>query len=311
MKCRETKKQLKMMQDGGQMTAGALAHIRDCKTCSCEQDIIMKLKQAFARQENVKVPGDFNKKVWYKINAPAPAREPFFRPVFVFGGAAAAAAALLIVFAVRNGAVSKAAAVIANAPAAVKTQLAVKKEYLKKIMTAKKAGPAEGKGHAVIAAGTGQGRTPAAVSPQETGAGSSGGMPVALNPAGQAQKYYHINEPSAGNGAAGGVAAASINKHPVENTAQLVIKNNVIRPLSGGRMTMDYRIDSACDVSIIVYNRKGEPVKTVFKGSRQAGSYEDYWAGDDDRDIAVTDGIYVVCIKTGQTEQRIKAMVVK
>jgi len=260
--------------------------------------MIIKLKQALASQEDVKVPDDFNKKVWDKISMRAPARPAglIFRPVFVFSGAAAVVAALLIVLAVRTGPGSKAASFIAKAPAAVKTQLAAKKEYFKKILAAAKIKPAQEKNNG-----------PAAGAPQETGREQPGGRVAVKNAGSPAQKTYYINEPPAEKN----VSAAAVNKHPPELAAPLVIKNNVIKPLSGGRMSIAYKVEDTCDVSIVVYNRKGEPVKTVYRGSRPRGVYEDYWMGDDDRNMAVTDGIYVVYIKTGLTEQKIKAMVVK
>ena len=303
MNCRDARKQLKSMHDTGRLPEGALAHMGSCRACSRERDIIMKLRHALAAGETVKVPGDFNKKVWEKIGARAPAGAGIFifRPAFVLG--AAAAAALIVVLAVKTGAGPKAAAVIAKAPAAVKTQFALKKSYFNKTAPAVKAAAAEGKNSGAAVQAAAGNRAGA----QQAGNEPAGGRLAALNTGNQAQKPYYINrQPVEKN-----VAAASLNKNPPVLSAPLVIKNNMIRPLSGGRMCIEYSIRDTCDVSIVVYNRAGEPVRTVFKGSRTPGVYEDYWAGDNDTGMVVTDGIYVVYVKTGLTEQRIKAMVVK
>jgi flagellar hook assembly protein FlgD len=91
----------------------------------------------------------------------------------------------------------------------------------------------------------------------------------------------------------------------------LVIKNNVIKPLSGQGMTIIYKVEDTCNVLIRVYNRKGEPIKTLVQAEQGAGQYTVAWAGDNTDNQIVGDGIYVVQIKTCLTDQKIKAMVVK
>ena len=111
-------------------------------------------------------------------------------------------------------------------------------------------------------------------------------------------------------------------KSPMERQAQtspkenfkggdVEIMSNVFNPLHGGSMKIRYIVRDGSDVSLIVYSRNGEAVRTLFKGFRQPGEYEQAWNGTDDSGAVLGADIYFVYIKTDLVEKKIKAAIVK
>lgn len=58
--------------------------------------------------------------------------------------------------------------------------------------------------------------------------------------------------------------------------------------------TMEFRVPQAAEVSLIVYNLLGQPIRVLVSGVRQPGLYTATWDGFDDSGAAVTSGIYLV-----------------
>jgi hypothetical protein len=295
MNCNKVKKELELIFEGGQPGADALSHIKNCKKCRAEYDVMLKITGALSGLEDVKVPSGFNKGVWGRIGEPAPGLfNGIFKPVFVLSGAAAAALVLFMVFFAGPGVIKKQGN-FASKPPAIKEQTA-KKEIIKN-QEPIAPGP-----QAPVTAQNNK-----AAPQQEKPAGvSPGNMPALVKSTG-AEKDYFVRPADITDK----ISAASVTKRPVELGGPLVIKNNVIKPLAGQAMTVIYKVEDTCNVLIRVYNRKGEPVKTLVQALQGYGVYTVTWSGEDQDNRVVGDGIYVVQIKTCLTEQKIKAMVVK
>lgn len=298
MKCEKVKKQLELIYEGGEPGAEALSHVKKCSKCRAEYDMIIRIKGAVSGMEDVKCPPDFNRAVWARIGEPAPSLfGNILKPVFALSAAAAAALVVFMVFFAGPG-IERQKKEIAVNPPAVKEQLAEKKAVNQEEKSVKEQAP-------VLAKDGGE----AAPAPQEVNEGvSPGNMPELIKSAG-ADKDIYIKTVEAG--ADRNMAAVSYDKGTPDLRPPLTIKNNVIKPLSGQGMTILYKTEGACNVSIKVYNRKGELIKTLYQGTQGPGMNEVTWMGEDENSLAVGDGIYVVHIKTCLVEEKIKAMVVK
>jgi flagellar hook assembly protein FlgD len=298
MNCENVKKELELMYDGKKPSAEALSHIKGCASCRAEYDAVLKITCAF--KDDVRIPAGFNEAVWNKIGQPAPfVFGSLFRPAFVLAGAAAAA--LVVFMFVNTGNVaSKKQGDLASKPAAEKTRIA-KKNAIMKIM--KKQDPVMQEQQAPAVA---ENKTEQAPAAQETPASVTPGKMPALVKSNGAEKDYFIKEEENRN-----LNTASFDKRPVMLEGPLLVKNNVVKPLSGQAMTFVYKVEDTCSVLIRIYNRKGEPVKTLVQSLQGPGIYTETWKGEDDKNAVVGDGIYLVHVKTCLTEQKIKAMVVK
>ena len=61
--------------------------------------------------------------------------------------------------------------------------------------------------------------------------------------------------------------------------------------------TITFTLESNCAVELAVYNCKGQCVKTLFRGEKQAGTYTATWNGTDEQGVVVTSGIYSCQLK--------------
>jgi hypothetical protein len=297
MKCENVKKELEQMYEGGKPGNEALSHIKTCAECRAEYEAMLKITGVLKDMEDVKVPSGFNKAVWDKIGEPAPSLfGKIFRPVFVLSGAAAAALVFFMVFSSRDG-LQKKQDTFAAKPPVVKEKIAKKETIEKQEITAPD----------VKSPVTAQNKDVQVPAPMEKIVETSPGkMPELVKSTG-ADREYLIKQEDEKNK----ISAVSVTKRPVELEGPLVIKNNVIKPLSGQGMTITYKVEEACNVLIRVYNRKGEPVKTLVQALQGSGVYTEIWKGEDRDNRVVGDGIYIVHVKTCLTEQKIKAIVVK
>ena len=91
----------------------------------------------------------------------------------------------------------------------------------------------------------------------------------------------------------------------------VVIRNNVIKPLTGETFGVKYLVEGNADVKIIIYDIKGAPVKVLVNAGQSAGVYEVYWNGTDETGRFAGDGTYIAYIKTGLAEKKVKIAVVK
>ena len=57
--------------------------------------------------------------------------------------------------------------------------------------------------------------------------------------------------------------------------------------------TINYALPKAGEVSLAIYNMRGQLVRTLVKGSSPAGRFSVTWNGKDDRGAPVSSGVYV------------------
>jgi len=89
------------------------------------------------------------------------------------------------------------------------------------------------------------------------------------------------------------------------------VYNNIIHPIKGEYVTINYQVDNTCAVSVIIYDRNARIIKTIFAGTNTPGFYRQTWKGDDDGGYMVNAGIYIVHIKTDKIDKKIKLGVIK
>jgi hypothetical protein len=330
MNCRECREKLEGLLESQGLPAKLTdtemqKHISGCPSCSKEYRAITALKKGYAANERTTPPADFNEGVWEKIGQPAPSLfEKIFGTAFTPGfalqaAATAAAFVFLVIMAqktfVKNEVVNKTVA------KAVKTekQMAVKPVVQSPGVAGKKplnvpapvemarvqATPQPTAGQyiepvKVAKAGEGPGKGPEKSSKQ--------GNVYMANPATQPPVT------SSGSQAGPGVSEAGINKNPgflQKLSKPVVIESNVFNPGQGGALHIKYEVGKSAPVTIIVYNLKGEPVAQLVKAQKEAGVYEETWAGYDDNKTPLPSGKYIIYIKTDLTEQKVKAAIVK
>ena len=329
MKCTEAKKYLQGIIDGNVMDdKDVISHIGSCADCTKEYKAIKALKNALSFNEKTEIPADFNERVWKKINRPSPSipgRIFGARPTvsFVFKTAAAFAAIIFMVVMFRNSFVKNETVASVSPQAQVKTVVAKTVKHIRKPAGAEPnvnkatAPAAEVAVNSVPVNKSGEFRS----IDTDTGKISSPGKGPATAPKIFSMKFNKANAaPQAAKNApvSSGVTEAGISKNTGETlkkeeelSGPVEIRNNVFNPAQGGKITLKYQVKTASPVIVQVYNKKGESIKSIFKGTRQPGIYEVSWDGTNDSGSMIAADMYIVYIKTDMAERRIKAAVVK
>ena len=75
--------------------------------------------------------------------------------------------------------------------------------------------------------------------------------------------------------------------------------------------TIKYSLKQASDVKIVIYNAKGQLVRTLVNGHKEAGYYNATWIGNDDRGNRVASGIYLYKMITKDYVKVQKMMMIK
>ncbi|MBP8705693.1 MAG: T9SS type A sorting domain-containing protein, partial [Candidatus Cloacimonas sp.] len=65
--------------------------------------------------------------------------------------------------------------------------------------------------------------------------------------------------------------------------------------------TIAFTLAKADKVEIVIYNLKGQKVKTLLSDNLLAGNHSIVWDGKDDKGKTLSSGIYLVKMKTGKT----------
>ena len=91
---------------------------------------------------------------------------------------------------------------------------------------------------------------------------------------------------------------------------------NPFRPAAGGSRsastTINYTLPQAGQAEIMIYNLKGQKIKTLFSEQQLAGEHSVTWNGRNDRGQAVASGVYLYQLQVdGQSLARQKMMLVK
>ena len=320
MKCRDVKKQINEILDG-KITGDkvVISHIHTCAVCAKEYKAVKALKTALALNEKVQIPADFNAGVWKKIGKPSPSlldRVFGSRPntAFVFKTAAAMAAVVFMIVMAKNTFVKNESVAAVSPQAQVKTVVA---KVIKKVSPAKALPcPEEKPAVPVEVAINNVPEENKAVNQPEEAEPKSGRGPAAAENNVLAKTDVTKGAPAVLKETRpdSGMSAAAISKNPeavkVLN-GEVEIRHNVFNPAQGGKMSLKYEVKTLSQVIVQVYNKKGEPIKSIFKGTRQPGIYEDTWDGTCDSGMQAPAEVYIVYIKTDMVEKRIKAAVVK
>lgn len=85
----------------------------------------------------------------------------------------------------------------------------------------------------------------------------------------------------------------------------------MFHPLKGEVVTIKYSIQKAGAVVIIVYDRKGKIIKRILNGLKQPGFYSGTWDGQDENGVTAGNGIYIIYVKAGSVESKIKTGLIK
>ncbi len=86
--------------------------------------------------------------------------------------------------------------------------------------------------------------------------------------------------------------------------------NNYPNPFNPST-TISFRLANAGEVSLKVYDAKGNLVANLLSGSLAAGNHEAVWHGVNQRGIQVSSGIYFYTLKMGHTSETRKALLIR
>ncbi len=306
MKCEEAKKYLEGIPENKKIRSPEFfAHIKKCENCRAEYEAVKKIAAAFSMKEKIKAPRGFNKAVWEKIGEPAPSfvEKLLGSPVFYAAGAAAAAIMVLIVF----------FAVIPGGTKPDKYKLAENKKVIKE----KKAGESGISRPGGDKNGSAVEKDIASVSKK------SAGIETEKKPArrsifdslregnvsGKKEEPVKMSKKTGGKSDVSAAKRVETPEHVMKE--DIKIFNNVIKPFQGEKIVIQYKVNEPADISVRVYNRMGEPVVDLVNEKKPQGAYKTAWKGLDEKGRVVDAGVYLIYIKTGLVEKKIKAVVIK
>ncbi|MCK4795745.1 MAG: T9SS type A sorting domain-containing protein, partial [Spirochaetes bacterium] len=75
--------------------------------------------------------------------------------------------------------------------------------------------------------------------------------------------------------------------------------------------TISYALQEAGDVSLQIFNIKGQLVKTLVDEKRETGNHSVVWAGKDNNDRKVASGVYFYRINAGEFTDMKKMLLIK
>lgn len=92
--------------------------------------------------------------------------------------------------------------------------------------------------------------------------------------------------------------------------AELLLLQNYPNPFNASTVFL-FSIATQSDVSLEVFDYLGRKIRTLERGSYPPGRYTSDWDGRDDRDRAVSSGVYVVRLSTDRAFRGIRVVLVK
>jgi hypothetical protein len=344
MNCKSARSALEKFEEGEAINSAVImAHINSCESCGREYRAVAQISESFDSLKAPEAGSNFNLKVWEKIGEVSPS--PFvsflsvIRKPFVFLPAAAMAV-VLIVF-VSTVQIKKAVLPQHNMETAMKqttkyvqvARLAVKqakKSTSNETVAVKPDGIIE---QVKIGKIVRQEPVVASIKPVVHDSKAAESAPFSNDDRTTIQ-------PAAFSSSGGSALVASANKQPDTGAGKLVsdknkpgpdpgmvkswpeiktpvpavkpveIRNNVINALNNEKLIIKYRIDTAAEAVITIYDRNGKPVKQ-FEGSKQPGVYSFEWGGEGDNGVLLGAGIYIIHVKTDITDTKFKAAIIK
>jgi hypothetical protein len=91
---------------------------------------------------------------------------------------------------------------------------------------------------------------------------------------------------------------------------EYILKQNFPNPFNPFTK-IEYDVPVASNVTIKVFNIRGQFVKKLIDEPKEPGSYETYWDGTDNRNRKVSSGIYFYQLNSGSSKKAKKMMLVK
>ncbi|NOX38410.1 MAG: T9SS type A sorting domain-containing protein [Calditrichaeota bacterium] len=78
-----------------------------------------------------------------------------------------------------------------------------------------------------------------------------------------------------------------------------------------GRIALDVQLKTASEITLSIFNLRGQRVKQIFKGSLSAGTHQFIWDARDDQQASVASGVYFAVVKAGQYVRKFKIIYVR
>ena len=264
------------------------------------------------REKNVRIPEDFNLKMWKRINYRQPGYfEGLKQRPFVYGAAFAGAAVFAaVVFVILPGRFQNTAQ---TEVAVVEKSISVKTIENKNTgkapavveMAKKQAIPAESVKLAAVE------KKEEALEKADAKVKNAPTAEIAFSKAPSADAVAQAQFSSAAAVKPASSPGVVPDKGGEERGPNITIMKNVIRPLQGEKLVIKYKTSLAADVIAQVFDERGRLLKNLVRGPVPAGMHEISWDGKDEAGSIVGAGSYIVYIKTDLVEEKIKAAVIK
>jgi flagellar hook assembly protein FlgD len=98
---------------------------------------------------------------------------------------------------------------------------------------------------------------------------------------------------------------------PTVQASASITSGSVINTADGDSVEIGYSLKSPSRVRIIIYDRNGKPVNTLVSATMSAGTYNASWSGVFEDGKTVGAGIYIIYVKIGTLEKKLKVAVEK
>jgi len=89
-----------------------------------------------------------------------------------------------------------------------------------------------------------------------------------------------------------------------------ILEQNYPNPFNG-TTKINYSLKDSGEMSLDIFNVKGQLVKTIYRGKSGKGSFSTVWNSKDDRGNPCSNGIYFYKLRTGDKTQVRKMMLMK
>lgn len=100
------------------------------------------------------------------------------------------------------------------------------------------------------------------------------------------------------------------NNDLIDNQIPFVLTQNYPNPFNP-ETTISFSIITKADVSLDVYNLKGQKIKSLHKGVLAKGNHQITWNGTDDNGSSVSSGVFIYKMKAGNLTQTRKMILLK
>ncbi len=317
IKCEKHKELIMEMVDG-EIKAGDISivesHLKSCKECADYKKDLINMT-VFTNSMKVEAPDFMETRIMARIAAPTAVSGFRWFPALSYGStfAVAVIAGFLLIY---------------NKPGTVEVNTASVKKAEKTTVASVKKVTTETSKTTVKSVEIAKKEAPAVIDPpkneekKEVIASAPYMAPVNSSNSGMSQQVV----PSGGNKSngvsqvenSGMVSAASgLDKVPVPTRIPLlesekaIVANNLINPDRGETSRIMINVEDACRVRIMIYDKNMQVVKEIVDEDKLPGKYEALWAGKNDENRTVSQGVYFVYIQLGKRVIKKNIMVVK